>query len=162
MTLQSGIRLSNCKDHHHTVLSFHEDPMSEDINMNNTSDNDTEKAKVVRQDYVGYLRDLPDDPDADRSPEEKAIIDRKLVRRLDFLLIPWLCLLYLLAFLDRTNIGNAKIAGLVKPPPEGISLSTSKYNSSLTIFFVSYAVFEPLTNILLKRMRPSRFIPLIM
>lgn len=126
------------------------------------SDNDTEKAKEVRQNYGPLIRDLPDDPDADRTVEEKTAIDAKLVRRLDLLLIPWLCLLYLMAFLDRTNIGNAKIAGLTKAPPEGISISTGEYNSSLTIFFVSYAVFEPLTNILLKRMRPSRFIPLIM
>lgn len=69
-----------------------------------------------------------------------------------------LCLLYLLAFLDRTNIGNAKIAGLSKD----LGLSTVRYNATLTIFFVSYAVFEPLTNILLKRLRPSIFIPIIM
>lgn len=69
-----------------------------------------------------------------------------------------LCLLYLLAFLDRTNIGNAKIAGLSKT----LHLTTGSYNATLTIFFVSYAVFEPLTNILLKRMRPSIFIPIIM
>jgi hypothetical protein len=41
-------------------------------------------------------------------------------------------------------------------------MSDNQYNSSLTIFFVSYAVFEPLTNILLKRLRPSVFIPIIM
>lgn len=41
-------------------------------------------------------------------------------------------------------------------------MSDNQYNSSLTIFFVSYAVFEPLTNVLLKRLRPSVFIPIIM
>ncbi len=69
-----------------------------------------------------------------------------------------LCLLYLLAFLDRTNIGNAKVAGLQKE----LNLSVSAYNATLTIFFVSYSVFEPLTNILLKKLRPSVFIPIIM
>ena len=69
-----------------------------------------------------------------------------------------LCILYLLAFLDRTNIGNARIAHL----DVDLKLTTQSYNSSLTIFFVSYAVFEPLTNILLKRLRPSIFIPIIM
>src|SRR5687767_12733805 len=69
-----------------------------------------------------------------------------------------LCFLYLLAFLDRTNIGNAKIAGLSKD----LGLDTPAYNATLTIFFVSYAVFEPLTNILLKKLRPSIFIPIIM
>ena len=73
-------------------------------------------------------------------------------------LIPWLCILYLLAFLDRANIGNAKIAGLT----HDLNLSTSQFNATLTIFFVSYSVFEPLTNVLLKRLRPSVFIPLIM
>jgi hypothetical protein len=69
-----------------------------------------------------------------------------------------LCFLYLLAFLDRTNIGNAKIAGL----SEDLGMSTASYNATLTIFFVSYAIFEPLTNILLKKLRPSIFIPIIM
>lgn len=35
--------------------------------------------------------------------------DKKLVRRLDFMIIPWLTFLYLVSFLDRTNIGNAKV-----------------------------------------------------
>ncbi len=69
-----------------------------------------------------------------------------------------LCLLYLMAFLDRTNIGNAKIAHLATD----LGLSKSQYNMTLTIFFISYSVFEPLTNILLKRLRPSVFIPSIM
>lgn len=138
--------------------------MTDDIYHTNTmSDNDTEKTSDIRQkDYIGTLRDLPEDPDAHLSAPERAAADRKLLWRLDLMLMPWLCLLYLLAFLDRTNIGNAKIAGLVKPRPEGIDITTGQYNSSLSIFFVSYAVFEPLTNVLLKRMRPSRFIPLIM
>lgn len=69
-----------------------------------------------------------------------------------------MCFLYLLAFLDRANIGNAKIAGLT----QDLGLSISQFNATLTIFFVSYSVFEPLTNILLKRYRPSIFIPVIM
>jgi hypothetical protein len=69
-----------------------------------------------------------------------------------------LSFLYLLAFLDRTNIGNAKIAGLSKD----LGLSTPSYNATLTIFFVSYSLFEPLTNVLLKRLRPSIFLPIIM
>ena len=40
-------------------------------------------------------------------------------------------------------------------------MTSNQYNATLTIFFISYSVFEPLTNILLKRLRPSIFIPLI-
>jgi hypothetical protein len=70
-----------------------------------------------------------------------------------------LCVLYLLAFLDRTNIGNAKIDGLQK---DLHNMSTGKYNATLSIFFVSYSVFEPITNVMLKRFRPSIFVPAIM
>jgi MFS family permease len=41
-------------------------------------------------------------------------------------------------------------------------MSNSQYNLALTIFFISYSIFEPLTQILLKRLRPSVFIPAIM
>ncbi|KAF8472823.1 major facilitator superfamily domain-containing protein [Kalaharituber pfeilii] len=99
-----------------------------------------------------------DDPDAGLSEEERAAIDKALVRKLDLRLIPWLCLLYLASFLDRTNIGNAKIEGLI----DDLHMSQSQYNACLTIFFVSYSLFEPLSNILLKRMRPKIYIPLIM
>ena len=66
--------------------------------------------------------------------------------------------MYLICFLDRTNIGNAKIAEL----PKDIPMGTQDYNLTLTIFFISYAIFEPLANILLKKLRPSIFIPIIM
>lgn len=60
---------------------------------------------------------------------------------------------YLLSFLDRTNIGNARLAGM----EIDLGMSGTDYNMSLTIFFVSYAVFEPLTNTLLKRFTPRLF-----
>ena len=51
----------------------------------------------------GYKHgDLPPDPDEGLSDTEKAAIDKKLLRKLDLRLIPWLCLLYLISFLDRT------------------------------------------------------------
>ncbi|KIW96576.1 uncharacterized protein Z519_01967 [Cladophialophora bantiana CBS 173.52] len=98
------------------------------------------------------------DPDEGLSEEERKHIDRKLLWKLDIQLIPWLCLLYLISFLDRTNIGNAKIDGL----QEDLNLTNNEYNDTLTIFFISYSLFEPLTQILLKRFKPSIFLPTIM
>ncbi len=84
--------------------------------------------------------------------------DKKLLWKLDLRLIPWLCLLYLISFLDRTNIGNARLDGL----QQDLHMTSGQYNAALSIFFVSYSLAEPLTNILLKRLRPSIFIPSIM
>lgn len=44
-------------------------------------------------------------PEVDTS----GVDEKKLMRRVDWHVIPWLALLYLLNFLDRGSIGNAKV-----------------------------------------------------
>lgn len=52
------------------------------------------------------------------------IDSKKVLRKMDLHLIPMLALLYLLAFLDRGNIGNARIEGLDKD----LKLTGGQYN----------------------------------
>ncbi|RMZ72021.1 family metal ion transporter [Pyrenophora seminiperda CCB06] len=68
-------------------------------------------------------------------------VEKRVVRKLDKNMVPLLAVLYLLAFLDRSNIGNARIAGLDRD----LKLSSSQYQWLLTIFYISYIVFGPLT-----------------
>lgn len=56
------------------------------------------------------------------------------------------------------NIGNAKIEGL----QEDLGMTDDQYNWCLTAFFFTYVVFEIPSNILIKRFRPSRWLPFIM
>lgn len=84
--------------------------------------------------------------------------EKKILRKMDLRLIPMLALLYLLSFLDRGNIGNAKIEGL----QDDLHMSPDQYNWCLTVFFFPYAFFEVPSNLLLKRFRPSRWLPMIM
>ena len=75
--------------------------------------------------------------------------------RIDFHVIPFLCILYLLAFLDRVNIANANVFGLSKE----LKLEGNEYNTALVIFFVPYVLFEIPSNILLKKFkRPSFYL----
>jgi len=82
-------------------------------------------------------------------------VEKRVRRKLDMHLIPLLSALYLLAFLDRSNIGfvgnhpsskdagvdevfrNARIAGM----EEDLHLSGAQYTWLLTIFYISYIVF---------------------
>jgi hypothetical protein len=57
---------------------------------------------------------------ADRGDFYVDPVAEKLVRKLDWKLIPWLCLLYRISFLDRKNIGNAKIQGLISTQNWGL------------------------------------------
>lgn len=43
------------------------------------------------------------------SPEELESLDRKTLLRLDLVLVPLIVMLYLLAWLDRANVGNARV-----------------------------------------------------
>ncbi|SJL04038.1 related to allantoate permease [Armillaria ostoyae] len=103
--------------------------------------------------------------------------ERKLLRKIDIALVPWLSFLYLLSFLDRTSIGNAKLYNL----EADLHITDSQYLLALTVFFFSYALFEVLTvlvtlstlvcanelckvpsNVFLKRLRPSLWLSSLM
>ncbi|GAA5895188.1 uncharacterized protein JCM6883_002346 [Sporobolomyces salmoneus] len=84
--------------------------------------------------------------------EEKA-----LVRKLDWKLIPGLTFLYLLSFLDRSNIGNAKAAGMMTDI--GLQHKPEAYNTALALFFLGYVLFEIPANIVLKKFNPKLWLP---
>ncbi|KAF9242592.1 major facilitator superfamily domain-containing protein [Melanogaster broomeanus] len=81
--------------------------------------------------------------------------DRRLLRKVDLRLLPILTLLYLLSFLDRTNIGNAKIDGLTTD----LRISPSAYNTALALYFVGYVLFEIPANCSLKHFSPQLWLP---
>ncbi|WQF86566.1 Putative major facilitator superfamily, MFS transporter superfamily [Colletotrichum destructivum] len=84
--------------------------------------------------------------------------EKKLVKKIDLFLMPTIWLMYLLSYMDRTNIGNAKIAGMA----DDLSLSSSQYSIVLIVFFIGYVLFEPPSNMILVRTRPSLYLPFIM
>ncbi|KAI0091669.1 MFS general substrate transporter [Irpex rosettiformis] len=84
--------------------------------------------------------------------------EKRLMRKIDWWLLPWLTFLYLLSFLDRSSIGNAKLYGLEKD----LDINDTQYNVALAVFFVAYSLFEVPSNIVLKRLRPSIWLSLLM
>ncbi|EJD38877.1 putative MFS nicotinic acid transporter Tna1 [Auricularia subglabra TFB-10046 SS5] len=95
----------------------------------------------------------PDD-DTALTPEE----ERRLKRKVDFAIVPYCSLLYLLSFLDRVNIGQARTAGL----EADLKLTGNDYDIALTVFFVSYVAFEIPCNLILRRWQPHRVITVTM
>lgn len=83
---------------------------------------------------------------------------KKLLRKIDWMLIPFLSFLYLLSFLDRSNIGNARLAGLERD----LGMTGLDYNVALSVFFPWYVAAEIPSNLAMKRFRPSVWIPSIM
>lgn len=83
------------------------------------------------------------------------INEKALVRKLDLKLLPPVTLLYLLSFLDRSNVGNAKLEGLT----QDLHMSGNQYLNGLTLYFVGYVLFEIPCNIVLKRTTPRFWLP---
>ncbi|KAM0755613.1 MFS general substrate transporter [Meredithblackwellia eburnea MCA 4105] len=94
------------------------------------------------------------EPDVGVSRSNKPYIDpaeeRKLLRKVDGFLIGILGMLYLLAFLDRGNIGNANVAGL----STDLKLKGNQYGTIVSIVYATYVVFEPVWANLLKIITP--------
>ncbi|QGI75191.1 unnamed protein product [Fusarium fujikuroi] len=82
----------------------------------------------------------------------------RLIRKIDWSIIPFVSLLYLLSFLDRTNIGNARLDTLELD----LNMSGIMYNHALAIFFPFYIIAEIPSNMGMKRFRPWIWIPSMM
>ncbi|KAH7375528.1 MFS transporter [Plectosphaerella cucumerina] len=79
---------------------------------------------------------------------------RRVVRKVDWRLIPLLTFLYTLTFLDRVNIGNARLWNLEKD----LRMSGYDYNLAVLVFYIPYILLEIPSNMLLNRIRPRYYI----
>lgn len=120
-----------------------------------TSSPDFDKHEQVVPQY--HANTYEDAPDMVACPPHTT--EAQLVRRIDFRVIPFLCIMYLLAFLDRVNIANANVFGLSE---ELDLVRDNRYNTALVIFFVPYILFEIPSNILLKKMKPRVWLSICM
>jgi MFS family permease len=82
---------------------------------------------------------------------------RKITRKVDWHVLPWLFALWLLAFIDRSNIGNANISGL----STDLKLTGTQYNTALAVFYIPYVLVDIPSNWLLRYVGGGRYIPII-
>ncbi|KAI5368153.1 Putative major facilitator superfamily, MFS transporter superfamily [Septoria linicola] len=86
-----------------------------------------------------------------------AQVEKRITRKLDLHILPWIFILWLLAFIDRSNIGNAKLDGLI----DDLELTGNRYNVALTVFYILYVLVDIPSNILLKVVGGGRYLPLL-
>jgi len=83
-------------------------------------------------------------------------ISTRIRRKYDFRILPLFLLINLFSFIDRVNIGNARLLGLSKDLQLAVGL---RYNIALMCLFVSYCVVELPSNILCKKVGGHIWIP---
>ncbi|KIX99766.1 uncharacterized protein Z520_04402 [Fonsecaea multimorphosa CBS 102226] len=88
-------------------------------------------------------------------PEFDPKVLRRLRLKIDLWTVPMIFLISGLAFLDRANIGNARLAGLEKD----LGMQGNDFNIVLTIFWVVYIVLEVPALVACKYFGPGWFLP---
>ncbi|KAJ5273554.1 hypothetical protein N7478_008679 [Penicillium angulare] len=106
---------------------------------------------------VEYAAEIPSDPVIEA--REKALIWKQ-----DLRIVPLCAGIYLLCYLDRSNIGNAKILNedTHNDLLSETGMTSFQYTIALMVFLIAYALFEVPSNYFLKKLRPSRWIAFLM
>lgn len=86
-----------------------------------------------------------------------AIDEPRLINRMGWRLMPLLGVLYLVAYIDRSNIAFAKLQML-----GSLGLSEVAYGLGASLFFIGYLLFEVPSNILLHKYGAPRWMARIM
>ena len=95
--------------------------------------------------------------DSEPEPIDR-VAEKRLLRKCDLHVVPVIAILYMLAFIDRINIGNARIQGLEKD----LRMKGDNYNIALFVFFIPYILFEVPSNLIIRKISPSTWLSSIM
>ncbi|KAL5333635.1 major facilitator superfamily domain-containing protein [Aspergillus crustosus] len=90
--------------------------------------------------------------------EERAEKERKFVRRIDVRMLPILMVMYVMNYIDRNALPQARVQGL----EHDLGLSGYQYNIVLSLTFIGYILMQVPSNMLLALTRPSIYLSVCM
>lgn len=99
-----------------------------------------------------------DDTEQGLRSETTTSLDRRVVRKLDFLLLPFLSLFFLINHLDKSNLGNAETAGFT----EDTGLQPEDVNTAIAWFFAFFVALQPVGAALGRYFGMRRWVPSVM
>ncbi|KAF4984049.1 hypothetical protein FZEAL_662 [Fusarium zealandicum] len=99
---------------------------------------DEKPEQMEERDYTGTAKKT--------DPEEI-----RLVRKLDLWIMPCLCLMYFLNYVDRNAIAQARLNNL----EEDLNMSGTEFNTTVSILFVGYVLMQVPSNMLITKVRPG-------
>ena len=121
--------------------------------------------KTLTSDTNTSARRLQPPPEiASLSRDERAAIEKKLMRQIDWRLLPVLILMYIMNYLDRNNIAAARYAGT--PSMEqalDMDPAGQQYPTAVSILFVGYILMQVPSNLFLNKVgKPAIYLPTVM
>ncbi|KAJ9120349.1 hypothetical protein QFC24_005303 [Naganishia onofrii] len=89
------------------------------------------------------------------SDEDFKAEEKKLLRKIDFRLMPALFLLICLNYLDRSALASARVQGIEKD----LGMKHGQFNIAISVLFAGYIAGQLPSNMILSRTRPSIYLP---
>ena len=105
-----------------------------------------------------HPRRLHSTPELDGVKSQDEDLNTRTVRKLDYVLLPYLCLLFLLNALDRTNIGNAETANFTRDA----GLEPSDLNLAVALFFIFFVILQPVGAAAGRKWGMATYVPTVM
>ncbi|KAG6001109.1 hypothetical protein E4U21_004682 [Claviceps maximensis] len=84
--------------------------------------------------------------------------ERRLIRKIDFFILTFCCLSYLVNYLDRSNLANAYVSGM----KEDLRFTGNQLNEINTCFTVGYVLGQVPSNLSLRYVKPRYWFPIMM
>ncbi|KAH8198357.1 hypothetical protein TruAng_007454 [Truncatella angustata] len=106
---------------------------------------------------IGFSSSYRPMPESLRSLTEDEFkkLNKQLVRKIDFIILPLIGILYILNYIDRQNLAAAKLQGIM----EDLNMTTQQFATAVSILFVGYLPFQIPSNLLITKIsRPGMYI----
>ncbi|KAM5350005.1 hypothetical protein ACJ41O_006510 [Fusarium nematophilum] len=93
-----------------------------------------------------------------KSPEELRLLEKSLVRKVDWKFLPMVTAMLMMNYLDRINVSNARLAGM----QEDLGMSDTQWSAGISMFYVGYIISQIPGNVIIAKGRPRLLLPLCM
>ncbi|KAH7029884.1 putative MFS transporter [Microdochium trichocladiopsis] len=127
----------------------------EDLTPSHVSAVDADLNKDVA-DYTNGEHVIPK-PESfrDMSPEELQKLEKKMVRKMDAVILPIMGVLYILNYVDRNALAATKVYGIM----DDLNMNTQQFATVIAILFVGYIPFQIPSNMLMTKVtRPGLYL----
>lgn len=93
-----------------------------------------------------------------RSKEELDVLNKKVLKKLDWRFLVTITAMLLMNYLDRINVSNARLAGFQKDA----HMTDVEWSAGISLFYVGYIISQVPANVIIAKGQPRYLLPLVM
>lgn len=114
-----------------------------------------DKYSISHHDNIDMSKEEVERAETGGNEQQDAQFEKRVLRKVDWRLLPMLGCLYTIALVDRSNVAVARISGM----DEDLGLDQgSRASISLMVFFIGYIIFEIPSNAFIHKLGAANWL----